>query len=68
VIGGGEASDPSFGFFVEVRDPSGAWVQSHGYTGTIGTGWGVVDPAYDKATGCGGPVECVGHGQAALGA
>ena len=61
VIGGGEASDPSFGFFVEVRDPSAAWVQSQGYTGTIGTGWGVVDPAYDKATGCGGAVECVMH-------
>ena len=62
VTGGGGAPDPFFGYYVEVRDPSGAWVQSEGYTGTIGTGWGAVDPAYADATGCGGPVDCIIHG------
>jgi hypothetical protein len=62
VTGGGGAPDLFFGYYVEVRDPSGAWVQSQGYTGSIGTGWGAVDPAYDNATGCGGPVVCIIHG------
>ncbi|MDX6495866.1 MAG: hypothetical protein QOE17_1852 [Gaiellales bacterium] len=62
VTGGGGAPHAFFGYYVEVRDPSGAWVQSQGYTGSIGTGWGAVDPAYDDATGCGGLVACTIHG------
>jgi hypothetical protein len=62
VTGGGGAPDPFFGYYVEVRDPSGAWVQSQGYTGTIGVGAGAIDPAYADATGCGGPVDCIVHG------
>jgi hypothetical protein len=62
VTGGGGAPDPFFGYFVEVRDPSGMWVQSQGYTGTVGTGWGTVDPRYANATGCGGPIMCTTHG------
>lgn len=62
VTGGSGAPDPFFGYYVEVRDPAGTWVQSQGYTGSIGTGWGAVDPAYDDATGCGGLVACIVHG------
>jgi len=60
VFAGGYDESLSLGWYVEVLDEPGAWVQSQGLVPA--GGGGSFDSAIEGANACGGPLLCVAHG------
>jgi len=60
VFAGGYDEHLSLGWYVDVLDEHGAWVQSQGLVPAGGSG--SFDSAVEDADACGGPVVCVAHG------